>query len=173
MAKGLMASYTGKILWKSPKDSSGIGTYRVNGSTEVYAGFIVTGEGHTHPDVAKCDADADRVLGVAINQPGVGLATAMADNSNVDVAHVNSGAGVWVFVDDDEGALIAGTALYGTGTDDDGFVEVLAMSEIGTAWNTAVVQAFMNKMQNRYVGVTIRAEADQGSDDVPTPIWLR
>jgi len=172
MAIGVMSQYTGKILWRSPDNSAGLGTFRVNGATELRAGYVCTQTDHTHPDIAKPDGDADITLGVVLNHPATALDSDFADDLEVQVALKHSGAGVWVFVDDNEGALIAGTPMYSTGTDNDGFVETMAVAEVGTAWATAAVQGFMSKIVHRYVGITVRAEPDQGSTDVPARLLL-
>ena len=175
MAIGTMAHYTGKILWRSPNNSAGIQTHRVNGATELRPGYPCTETGHTAPDCAKLDADTDVVLGVCLDLPHLSIDADFADDKDIQVAHRRSMAGVWIYLDDDEGALAAATAVYSTGVDDDGFCEKLDAIDVATAFSESGLQGQFDILTNaaaRYVGILVRDEADQGSTDTPAKVLL-
>jgi hypothetical protein len=169
-----MSQYTGKILWRSPDNIAGLIPRRVNGSA-LYPGMIVTANGETDPDVYIPDGNDDQSLGVALDRADLALDSAFTDNDWITVATVRSGAGAWVFVDDNEGAIEPWTALYSTGADDDGFVEVLAVTAAPTTYDDATIQGiidYLEAAEHRYVGRAATEQADQGSDDVPLKCLL-
>lgn len=175
MAIGVMEHYTGKILWRSPDNIAGIQTFVVDGASELRAGYVCTSTGHTFPDVGKLDADDDVTLGVCLDHPAIDMATDFADNKVIQVALRRAGAGVWIFLDDDEGALVAATAVYSTGVDDDGFCEKLDAIDVDTAFSESGLQGQFDILTNaaaRYVGILVQDEADQGSTDVPAKVLL-
>ena len=172
-----MANYTARILVEAPRSASwGMTTVRVNGASELKAGYVCTTSGHTWPDVAKPDADADIAFGVCLDDPDTDIDTAFADDLEISVAKVGSGAVVWVYVDDDEGALKAGTRMYHTGADDDGFVEKYAAPAAApTTYDDATIETAFTVLEGeatRYVGRLVETIADQGSDDVPEMLAL-
>ncbi len=184
MAKGTMANYTGTICvnrFEAP--SWGIQTYVVNGATELFPGFTTTQTGNTFPDVAKPDADLDVFGGVCITDSGISIdgATKLEidstypDNEPIEVARPGSHLICWMFVDDDEGALVLNTAVYHTGVDADGFIEKLDAIDVDTAFNESDLQSQFDILTNawaRYVGRLYKNIADQGSTDTPEKVIL-
>ena len=169
-----MANYTGAILWRSPKNMAGMGSHRVNGSG-LYPGMVVTETGQTAPDVYIPDGNDDVSLGIVLDNADADIDTAFSDNDVVTVAYVRSGAGVWGYLDDDEGALAIWTAVYSTGADDDGYLEKLAVTAAPTTYDDATIQGIIDYLESaelRYVGRCATAAADQGSDDVPQKVLL-
>ena len=174
MAIGTMSQYTGKIMWQPPKSGAGMSSRRVNGSA-LKPGMIVTATGETDPDVYIPDGNDDVSLGIALDRADLDIDTAFADNSWITVLHTRSGGGGWVFVDDDTGAIEPWTALYNTGADDDGFVEVLVVTAAPTTYDDATVQGiidYLESAEHRYVGRAATEQADQGSTDVPLKCLL-
>jgi len=177
MAIGTMANYTASILISKPFSPAwGLGTHRVNGSSELYPGHVCTQSGHTHPDIGRPDADADFPLGIVLDNPDADIDTYFADNAEVTVAYVGSGACVWGYVNDAEGTIDIGQPLFHTGAEDDGFVEVYkAATVVPTTYDDASIEATLDIIENthvRYVGRAMTYNADQGSTDVPIKIAL-
>jgi len=174
MAKGTMANYTGAILWRSPNNIAGLLTRRVNGAA-LYPGFVVTENGETTPDAYIPDGNDDESLGIALDNADADIDTAFADNVWIVVAAVRSGAGVWGYIDDNEGTLAMWTALYSTGVDDDGYLEKMAVTAAPTTYDDATIQGiidYLEASEHRYVGRAATYVADQGSDDVPQKVLL-
>ena len=174
MAIGVMSHYTGRIQWHPPRHESGILPRRVNGSA-CKPGMIVTAVGETDPDVYLPDGNDDITLGVALDRPDKALDTAHGDNTWIDVLTTRCGGGAWVFVDDDETAIEPWTALYNTGADDDGFVEVLGVTAAPTTYDDATIQGiidYLESAEHRYVGRAATYQADQGTVDVPLKCLL-
>ena len=184
MAIGVMANYTGTICvnrFEAP--SWGIQTYVINGASESFPGHALTQTGHTFPDVGRPDADADVFAGVAITDSGASIDgsskleidTYDPDNEPIEVARPGSHLVCWMYVDDDEGALVLNTAVYHTGTDDDGFIEKLDAIDVDTAFNESDLQSQFDILTNawaRYVGRLYKNIADQGSTDTPEKVIL-
>lgn len=169
-----MANYTGSILWRTAKNAAGMGSHRVNGSA-LYPGFVVTETDQTAPDVYIPDGNDDVSLGIVLENADADIDTAFADNATVVVAYVRSGAGVWGYIDDDEGALAIWTAVYSTGADDDGYLEKLAVTAAPTTYDDATIQGiidYLESAEHRYVGRCATAAADQGSTDTPQKVLL-
>ena len=85
------------------------------------------------------------------------------------------GGGAWGFVDDDEGAIEPWTALYNTGAEDDGYLEVLAVTAAPTTYDDATIQGiidYLESHEHRYVGRAATYQADQGSNDVPIKVLM-
>lgn len=174
MAKGTMSQYTSSIMWHPPRHEAGMLPRRVNGAA-LYAGMVVTASGETDPDVYIPDGNDDVSLGIAMEQLDTAIDTAFADNSWIIVLTVRSGAGAWVFIDDDEGAIEPWTALYSTGADDDGYCEVLAVTAAPTTYDDATIQGiidYLESAEHRYVGRAATYQADQGTTDVPLKCLL-
>lgn len=174
MAKGTMAQYTGAILWQPPKNAAGMVSKRTNGAS-VFPGAVVTSSGETDPDVALPDGNDDVSEGIALNNADADIDTAFGDNTTITVLQVRSGGGAWGFVDDDEGAIEPWTALYSTGADDDGFLEVLQVTAAPTTYDDATIQGiidYLEAAEHRYVGRAATYQADQGSTDVPIKVLL-
>jgi len=174
MALGIMSQYTGAILWRSPDNISGLLPCRINGAA-AYPGMVVTAIGETDPDVYLPDGNDDVSLGILLDRADKGVDTVFADDDWCTVAAVRSGAGVWGFVDDNEGAIEPWTALYNTGADDDGLLEILAVTAAPTTYDAATVQGIIDYLESaeaRYVGRAATAQADQGSTDVPIKVLL-
>jgi len=174
MAQGTMSHYTSSILWLRPKSGAGILPRRVNGSG-LYAGMVVRATGETDPDVYIPDGNDDISLGIALERSDKAIDTAFSDNVWVDVLTVRSGGGAWGFVDDDEGAIEPWTALYNTGADNDGYLEVLAVTAAPTTYDDATVQGivdYLEAAEHRYVGRAATYQADQGSTDVPIKVLM-
>ncbi|MHA2068845.1 MAG: hypothetical protein ACXABY_31165, partial [Candidatus Thorarchaeota archaeon] len=153
MAIGTMSQYTSRIQWHPPKKSTGILPRRVNGSA-LKPGMTVTAAGETDPDVYIPDGNDDPTLGIALDRADKDLDTAFADNVWIDVMTTRCGGGAWGFVDDDEGAIEPWTALYNTGADDDGFLEVLAVTAAPTTYDDATIQGiidYLEAAEHRYV----------------------
>jgi len=172
-----MANYTGSILVETGPFSWGIQTYRVDGASELKPGYVCTPTGHTYPDIGRPDGDDDMTLGICIENPDDDLDTYFSDNDEIRVARVGSACVVWVYIDDDEGAQVAGTPVYSTGADDDGFVEVrpAVTAPAGDTYSTATMQTaldILKQMQIRYVGRLYEDVADQGSTDTPVKVIL-
>jgi hypothetical protein len=155
MAIGTMASYTGEIcVNRAEAPSWGIQTFVVAGASELYPGHAVTSTGNTAPDVARADADGDVTLGVALDGKGISIDastkleidTYFPDNEPVEVARVGSKLICWMYVDDDEGALVAGTPMYNTDTITNGLLG--------------------------YVGRLYEDIGDQGATDTPEKVIL-
>ena len=186
MAIGVMGNYTAAIcVNRSEAPSWGIQTYVVNGASELYPGHIATGLGHTYPDCGRPDLDIDITLGVVITGSGISITdgvtileidTYLPDNESIEVAMVGSHLICWVYVDDDEGALDAWTPVYGTGADDDGFVEKADTIDVDTAFSEAGLEAnflaLKNQIIDRYVGRLYKNIADQGTTDTPEKVVL-
>lgn len=184
MAKGTMASYTGAICvnrYEAP--SWGIVTYVVNGASELFPGAPATITGNTDPDVAKADGDGDVTLGICITDTGISIDgatkleidTDYPDNEPIEIARVGSHLICWIFIDDDEGAAVAGTPIYNTGVDDDGFCELMEVIDVDTAFSEAGLQGQFDDITNsfkEYVGRLYQDIADQGSTDVPEKVIL-
>ena len=182
MAIGVMATYTGAICvnrYEAP--SWGIQTYVVDGASGLYPGHVCTQA--TFPDVARPDGDGDVTLGIVITDTGISIDgstkleidTYLPDNEPIEVARVGSHLICWVYVDDDEGAIVAGTPVYNTGVDDDGFVEVLPAIDVDTAFSEAGLQGNFDTITNGllgYVGRLYKNAADQGSTDTPEKVIL-
>lgn len=174
MGMGTMSNYTGQILWRSPNNMAGIERRRINGAA-AYPGMVVTDTDQTAPDVYLPDGNDDISLGIVLDRADKGVDTVFADNDWCEVATVRSGAGAWGIVDDDEGALKIWTALYSTGADDDGFVEVMAVTAAPTTYDDATIQGiidYLEAAEHRYVGRAATGQADQGSTDTPLKILL-
>ena len=173
-----MANYTASILVDLPRGSAtwGIQTFRVNGSSELKAGYVCTQAGHTHPDVGKPDGDTDSTLGICLELPDVDIDTAFDDDEEILVAMKGSGAVAWGYVDDDEGALKSGSRMYNTGADDDGFVEKYAAAAAApTTYDDATIETAFDIFEQeaiRFAGVLVETIADQGSTDVPELLAL-
>jgi hypothetical protein len=147
---------------------------RTNG-TAIDPGMIVTASGETDPDVALPDGNDDVSLGIALDRADKDIDTAFADNVWITVLTVRSGGGGWVFVDDDEAAIEPWTALYNTGADDDGYVEVLQVTAAPTTYLNTTIQAIVDYLEaheHRYVGRAATYQADQGSTDTPLKCLL-
>lgn len=178
MAIGTMANYTASILVDIPRGNAtwGLQTFRVNGSSELYPGHVCTQISHTHPDIGRPDADTDSTLGVVLDNPDADIDTYFADNAEVTVAMRGSGAVVWVYVDDDEGALVSGTRMYNTGADDDGLVEKYAAAAAApTTYDDATIETAFDIFEQeaiRFAGVLVETIADQGSTDTPELLAL-
>lgn len=169
-----MSNYTGAIMWRSPDNMAGIQPRRVNGSG-LYPGMVVTDTGQTAPDCYIPDGNDDISLGLVLDRADKGVDTVFADNDWCEVMMRRSGGGAWGIVDDDEGALVPWTALYSTGADDDGFLEVLAVTAAPTTYDDATIQGildYLESAEHRYVGVAATSQADQGSTDVPIRVLL-
>jgi len=174
MAQGTLSQYTGKVMWHPPRHESGILPRRTNG-TSIDPGMVVTATGETDPDVALPDGDDDVSLGIALDRADKDIDTAFADNVWIDVMTVRCGGGAWGFVDDDEGAIEPWTALYSTGGDDDGYLEVLAVTAAPTTYDDATIQGiidYLESHEHRYVGRAATYQADQGSNDVPIKVLM-
>jgi hypothetical protein len=178
MAIGTMANYTANILVDIPRGAAtwGIQTFRVNGASELYPGHCTTQIGHTHPDCGRPDADTDSFLGIALDNPDADIDTYFADNAEISVALAGSGAVVWVYVDDDEGACVSGTRMYHTGADDDGFVEKYAAAAAApTTYDDATIETAFDIFEQeaiRFAGVLVETIADQGTTDTPELLAL-
>ncbi len=185
MAIGVMANYTGEIcVNRSEAPSWGIGSYTVEGASELYPGHVCTATGGAAvPDIGRPDADGDVSLGIVLDGKGISIDgatkleidTYLPDNEPAEVARVGSKLICWVYVDDDEAAQVAGTPVYGTGVDDDGFVEVLPAIDVDTAFSEAGLQGNFDAITNAlmgYVGRLYEDIADQGSTDVPEKVIL-
>lgn len=184
MAIGTMANYTGEICvnrFEAP--SWGIQTFLVNGASELYPGHICTQTGHTAPDVGRPDGDGDVTTGVVITCSGISIDgstkleidTYLPDNEPVEVAMVGSGLVCWVYVDDDEGTAVVWTPVYNTGSDDDGFVELLPAIDVDTAFSESGLQGDFDTITNGrlgYVGRLYKNIGDQGSTDTPEKVVL-
>lgn len=174
MAKGTMANYTGKILWRSPDNQAGLISKRTNG-TSVFPGAVVTSTGETDPDVALPDGDDDVSEGIALDRADMDIDSTFADDTTITVAQTRSGAGVWGFVDDDEGAIEPWTALYSTGADDDGYLEVLDTTSVPSTYDDSTIQTIVDELgsaEHRYVGRAATHQGDQGSTDVPIKVLM-
>lgn len=174
MAQGTMSQYTSRILWHPPKKSTGILPRRING-VGAYPGMIMTATGETDPDVYIPDGNDDISLGILLDRADKPLDSIIVDDSWVDILTVRCGGGGWVFVDDDEGAIEPWTALYSTGADDDGYVELLAVTAAPTTYDDATIQGiidYLESAEHRYVGRAATFQADQGSNDVPLKCLL-
>jgi hypothetical protein len=172
-----MKNYTANILIERPFSATyGLMTCRVNGASELYPGHVCTQDGHTWPDVGRPDADADHPLGIVLNNPDADIDAYLADNAEVTVAVVGSGAVVWGYIDDDEGTVAPGERLYHTGADDDGLLEqYVAAAAAPTTYDDATIETAFTLLENehvRYVGRAVTYNADQGSDDVPIKVAL-
>ena len=179
MAIGTMSSYTGTMcVNRHEVPSWGIRTFRVEGASELKPGMICTNTGGTTgADIAKPDDDDDVTLGVVLERSELALDDFFADNTEVEVALVGSGAICWVFVDDDEGAAVQNTPVYSTGVDADGFVELrpAVTAPAGDTYATAGMQTaldILKQMERRKVGHLYEAMADQGSTDTPNKVVL-
>ena len=184
MAIGVMANYTGEIcVNRSEAPSWGITTAVVNGASEVYPGHIVTSTGHTAPDCVRPDVASDVTLGVALDGKGISIDastkleidTYFPDNEPIEVARPGSKLICWVYVDDDEGAAVAGTPVYNTAAGDDGFVQVLPAIDVDTAFSESGLQGNFDSITNAllgFVGVLYEDIADQGSTDTPEKVIL-
>ena len=177
MALGTMANYTASILIEKPFSSTyGLTTCRVNGASELYPGHVCTQTGHTWPDVGRPDADADIPLGICLDNPDADIDTYFADDAEITVALVGSGAVVWAYIDDNEGTVAPGQCLFHTGADDDGFVEVyVAAAAAPTTYDDATIETAFTLLENthvRYVGRAVTYNADQGSTDTPIKVAL-
>lgn len=174
MALGTMSQYTGQIMWRSPKNMAGLIPKRTNG-TAVYPGMVVTSSGETDPDVALPDGNDDVSEGIALDRADKDIDSNFADNLWITVMQVRAGGGAWGFVDDDEGAIEPWTALYSTGADDDGLLEVLAVTAAPTTYDDATIQGiidYLESAEHRYVGRAATPQADQGSTDVPIKVLM-
>ena len=174
MAIGTMSQYTARIMWQPPRSEAGMESRRVNGST-LKPGMIVTATGETDPDVFIPDGDDDVSYAVALDRADKPLDTAFDDDLWIVCLKVRSGGGAWVFVDDDEGAIEPWTALYNTGGDDDGFVEVLQVTAAPTTYDDATIQGivdYLESHEHRYVGRAATFQGDQGSTDTPLKCLL-
>jgi hypothetical protein len=137
--------------------------------------MIATATGETDPDVYIPDGNDDVSYGVFLERADKALDDVFADNLWVTVLKVRSGGGAWVFVDDDETAIEPWTALYNTGADDDGFVEVLQVTAAPTTYLNTTIQAIVDYLEaheHRYVGRAATYQADQGSTDTPLKCLL-
>ena len=185
MAIGVMADYTGEIcVNRSEAPSWGIPTMVVEGASELFPGHICTATGGAAvPDIGRADADGDVTLGVVLDGKGISIDgstkleidTYLPDNEPAEVARVGSRLICWIYVDDDEGAAVAGTPVYNTGVDDDGFVELLPAIDVDTAFSEAGLQGNFDIITNGlmgYVGRLYEDIADQGSTDVPEKVIL-
>jgi len=184
MAIGTMASYTGEIcVNRSEAPSWGITTAVVAGASEVYPGHIVTSTGNTAPDVARADADGDVSMGIALDGKGISIDastkleidTYFPDNEPIEVARVGSRLICWAYADDAVAAQVAGTPVYNTGVDDDGFFEVLPTIDVDTAFSEAGLQGNFDAITNGlkgYVGRLYEDIADQGTTDTPEKVIL-
>ncbi|MHC4645069.1 MAG: hypothetical protein ACYTBJ_06190 [Planctomycetota bacterium] len=174
MAIGTMSQYTARIQWHPPKKAAGILPRRVNGTT-LKPGMVVTATGETDPDVFIPDGNDDVSLGIALDRADKALDTAFADNIWIDVMTTRCGGGAWGFVDDDTGAIEPWTALYNTGADDDGFLEVLVVTAAPTTYDDSTIQGiidYLEAAEHRYVGRAATYQADQGSTDVPLKVLM-
>lgn len=174
MTRGTMSQYTGKIMWRSPNNQAALLSRRVDGSA-LYPGMTVTASGETDPDVYIPDGNDDVTLGIALDRADLALDSAFTDNDWISVLGVRSGGGAWGFVDDNEGAIEPWTALYNTGVDDDGFLEVMAVTAAPTTYDDATIQGiidYLESAEHRYVGRAATEQADQGSDDVPLKVLM-
>jgi len=169
-----MSQYTGAILWRSPNNMAGIMSRRINGSA-AYPGKVVTDTDETAPDCYLPDGNDDVTLGILLDRADKGVDTVFADNDWCSVLMRRSGGGAWGFVDDNEGAIIPWTPLYNTGADDDGLLEVFAVTAAPTTYDDATIQGiidYLESAEQRYVGVAATSQADQGSDDVPIKVLM-
>lgn len=177
MGIGVMANYTSSILIEKPYSSAwGLTTCRINGASESYPGHVVTETGHTFPDVGRPDADGDIPLGIVLDNPDADIDTYFADNAEVTVALIGSGACVWAYIDDGEGEVTPGQCLFHTGADNDGFLEVYAAATVvPTTYDDASIEATLDIIENthvRYVGRSMTLVADGGGTDVPIKVAL-
>ena len=185
MAIGVMADYTGEIcVNRAEAPSWGIGTYTVEGASELYPGHICTATGGAAvPDIGRPDADGDVTLGIVLDGKGISIDgstkleidTYLPDNEPVEVARVGSKLICWAYADDAVTAQVAGTPVYGTGVDDDGFFEVMETIDVDTAFSEAGLQGNFDTITNgllHYVGRLYEDIADQGSTDVPEKVIL-
>lgn len=174
MAQGTMSQYTGRIQWHPPRHESGILPRRINGAA-AYPGMVMTATGETDPDVYIPDGNDDVTLGILLDRADKAIDSIIADNSWVDVMTTRCGGGAWGFVDDDEGAIEPWTALYNTGADDDGYLEVLAVTAAPTTYDDSTVQGiidYLEAYEHRYVGRAATYQADQGANDVPIKVLM-
>lgn len=174
MAIGTMSQYTGQIMWHPPRHEAGLIPKRVNGST-LKPGMVVTSSGETDPDVFIPDGDDDVSEGIALDRADKDIDNVFADDLWITVMQVRAGGGAWGFVDDDEGAIEPWTALYSTGADDDGFLEVLQVTAAPTTYDDATIQGiidYLESHEHRYVGRAATPQADQGSTDVPIKVLM-
>lgn len=174
MAKGTMANYTGKIMWQPPRSEAGMESRRVNGA-DIFPGAIVTASSETDPDVDLPGGNDEVSYGVALDRADKDIDTVFSDNDWIICLKVRSGGGAWVFVDDDEGAIEPWTAVYNTGADGDGYVEVLQVTAAPTTYLNTTIQAivdYLESHEHRYVGRAATYQADQGTTDVPLKVLL-
>ena len=183
MAIGVMATYTGAICvnrYEAP--SWGIQTYVVEGASELYPGHVCV-QSTAFPDIGRPDAAGAVTLGIVITDTGISIDgatkleidTYLPDNEPVEVARVGSHLICWVYVDDDEGAIVAGTPVYNTGGDDDGFVQIMPTIDVDTAFSESGLQGHFDEITgafNGYVGRMYKNAADQGSTDTPEKVIL-
>ena len=174
MALGTMSHYTGKIMWHPPRSEAAMIQARVNGSAS-FPGMVMTNEGETEPDCAIPDGDDDRTLGILLERADQPIDDVIDDGSWVTLMPPRSGGGAWGFVDDDEGALLRWVALYNTGADNDGLLEVLAVTAAPTTYDDATIQGIVDYLESqeaRYVGRAATPQGDQGSTDVPIKVLM-
>ena len=174
MALGTMSHYTGKVMWHPPRDEASMIQARINGSG-AYPGMVMTNEGETEPDCYIPDGNDDRTLGILLDRADKAIDSAIADGSWVTLMPPRCRGGAWGFVDDDEGALLRWVALYNTGADDDGLLELLAVTAAPTTYDDATIQGIVDYLESheaRYVGRAATAQADQGSTDVPIKVLM-
>lgn len=108
-----MSDHTGAILIEDPHTASGLMTFRVNGASELKPGYVCTAFGHTAPDIGKIDAADDPALGVVLDNADLPIDDYFPDNTEVTVAMAGSGAVVWVYHHDHDGAIVAGYKVIG------------------------------------------------------------
>ena len=123
MAELTMANYTNKIIVDLPDGSAQlIDTIRVNGASELKAGYVYTHTGHTYPDAAKPDAADDIGSGICINEPNVDIDALFADDALIRGAMVGSGITCYGYVTANAGAIVKGTVLVADAATDNGYV---------------------------------------------------
>lgn len=134
MATTAMSTYTRRIALQEGLPWGRI-PVRVNGSDEVYPGFVITNDGHTWPDVGKPDAIYERPLAIADCEADHDIDLVYADDAEIGAYLLNSQAVVFVYK---KGGAGGGSVKYddimcSDGTANTGFVRPLYKALAGSA----------------------------------------
>lgn len=166
MATTALSTVSNRIEW-SEGAAWGKIDRRVNGSTEVYPGYALTGDGNTPPDVSKLDAAGESFFAVAGLLGDHPIDDVYDDNEVIPVYLPGSGWGIWCYRKKAQGGHFEGEIMVAD-TEDTGHFEPLsnAIAGLGTLASLATILLKLRA----YAG---RAGDTQASNAAVLPFKLR
>lgn len=163
----LFGAYGAQILVRAGHPWGKV-TRKTNGA-DIYPGMPVTETGETFPDVAKCAAAGDTVLGVVECPPDCDVDTVIPNDKTVEVYLKKSAnivrmwhAGV------NGGSVVAGDIVYSLSSGGEGHIEPM-YKHAAYAGDATLLATFM---AHDYVGISYETHASNTAN-VPIKVILQ